>query len=369
MMPEQSPKPNSVQGNAWQRRVGRALLDCDAICRQPSDEKVARRVTEFAADEKWEVRKVVAEALATMPETLYRELAAGLCGDSNAFVRAAAERSVDKRNPVSVMVEGTTGKIQQAFERIAAKHGPEAAHDAIEFAHQVTERHIRSAVHDIRNILPSLSLDAESFEKTGAKLKRKLERVQRGCAYLKNLAEMMSKYSEPLDFAVVPEPLAEIVRAAFASAVGQIESDGRSVDGVVLSDGGIPEAVMVPVSRYHIEMVLTNLVKNGILAHAVSATEMKPGYVRVEAAIDGGEVVVSVRDGGRGISPTDLAKLREFIPGGSSRRRDKSGTGYGLPICRRYVEAHGGSLKIESNEKEGTTVAFRLPLDTSNGRL
>jgi len=95
---------------------------------------------------------------------------------------------------------------------------------------------------------------------------------------------------------------------------------------------------------------------------------MKPGFVFVEVATQESWMVVTVSDGGCGIAPGDLAKLREFIPGGSSKRRDRSGTGYGLPICRRYVEAHGGTLTIQSKEGEGTTVSFRLPLDGNSNQ-
>ena len=177
---------------------------------------------------------------------------------------------------------------------------------------------------------------------------------------------MMAKYSEPLTITISPEPLAEIIREAQVSAVAQIQEGGRTAKGVRLTTS-IPDAVVVPVSRFHIAMVLTNLIKNGIEAHAVSATEMSKGYVSVDAQILDGDVVVTVADAGRGIAPADLTKLREFIPGASSKRKKQgSGTGYGLPICRRYVEAHGGTFTIHSKEGEGSRVIFRLPLNTNH---
>jgi len=338
---------------------------CSELMRTPANARLGKLVREYAADQKWEVRKVVAEALAFLPEAVYRELITSLHGDSNAFVRTAARRSVEKRTPVSNLADASPGKIQQAYDKIASKHGPEAAGDAVDFANKITDLHLRTAFHDIKNILTSFNLDVDELRKIAPGQKRKLDRYEQGRAYLRHLADMMDKYSEPLTITIVPEPLAEIVREAQASAVALIQEDGRTVTGVDLS-AALPEGLVVPMSRFHIAMVLTNLIKNGIEAHAISPTEMNKGFISVTAEQQGGDVVVTVADGGRGIAPADLTKLREFIPGGSAKRKHGSGTGYGLPICRRYIEAHGGTFQIQSKEGEGTSVTVRLPLDTNH---
>jgi signal transduction histidine kinase len=357
--------PETAPGTPWMDRKIQAEQACSDLAQSPASAPLAKQVREYAADPKWEVRKVVAESLAFLPEAIYRELITDLHRDSNAFVRSAAERSLEKRTPVSNLAEANPGKIQQAYEKIVSKHGPEAAEDAVDFANKITEQHLRTAVHDIKNILPNFNLDLDDLRRAVPSQKRKLDRYEQGCAYLRHLVEMMTKYSEPLTITVAPEPLAEIIREARASAVAQIEEGGRTVTGVKLT-AKIPESVNLQVSRFYIVMALTNLIKNGIEAHAISPTEMNTGFVAVEAQIRGGDVVVTVSDGGRGIAPVDLAKLREFIPGGSAKRRRMSGTGYGLPICRRYVEAHGGSLTIQSKEGDGTQVTVRLPLNTNH---
>lgn len=360
MMPDAA-NPEAAPGTPWMDRKIQAEKACAELGRASTNARLAKQVREFAADPKWEVRKVIAEALAYLPEAVYRELVADLHGDSNAFVRSAAQRSVEKRTPVSNLAEATPGKIQQAFDKITSRLGPEAAEAAVDFANKITDLHLRTAFHDLKNILASFNLDADELRKAAPDQKRKIDRYEQGCAYLRRLAEMMDKYSEPLTITVTPEPIAEIIREAQASAVTLVENDRRTVKGVKLSVDA-PESLVVPLSRFHIVMVLTNLIKNGIEAHAVSATEVSAGFVSVEVMQQGSDVVIAVADGGRGLSPADLIKLREFIPGGSSKRKLGSGTGYGLPICRRYVEAHGGGLTIQSTEGEGTRVTFRLPL-------
>lgn len=59
--------------------------------------------------------------------------------------------------------------------------------------------------------------------------------------------------------------------------------------------------------------------------------------------------------------PTSYLELREFVPGRTSKKN--RGTGYGLPIARRYVTAHGGSLAIDSQLGQGTTVTVTLPVE------
>jgi signal transduction histidine kinase len=73
-----------------------------------------------------------------------------------------------------------------------------------------------------------------------------------------------------------------------------------------------------------------------------------------------GEGVVEIRviDTGRGIPPSVRPRL--FEPFRSTKPAGK-GTGLGLAISKRLVEAHGGSIEVESRDGQGTTVAVRLP--------
>jgi len=79
--------------------------------------------------------------------------------------------------------------------------------------------------------------------------------------------------------------------------------------------------------------------------------------VRVSAHMaDAGSVVFAVADTGVGIAPEARARL--FEPYFSTK---SSGTGLGLAIVRRVVEAHGGTIDVESAPGAGTTFTIRLP--------
>ena len=69
-----------------------------------------------------------------------------------------------------------------------------------------------------------------------------------------------------------------------------------------------------------------------------------------------------VRDSGAGIAPEHLPHVCErFYRVDAARARARGGTGLGLAICKSIVDAHGGTLEIESEVGRGTTVSVTLP--------
>jgi signal transduction histidine kinase len=84
------------------------------------------------------------------------------------------------------------------------------------------------------------------------------------------------------------------------------------------------------------------------------------------AAASGGEAVIEIED--RGIGMTEEEQQRALQPFGQAKpviTRGYGGTGLGLPISKGLVEAHGGSLRINSARGSGTVVRVSLPTDPS----
>ena len=103
--------------------------------------------------------------------------------------------------------------------------------------------------------------------------------------------------------------------------------------------------------RERIVQVLNNLFSNA----ARHAPETSP--IRVEAALDGMHVAISVSDKGRGIPPDQLPRLFR------KRAGLQGGTGLGLAICKGLVEAHGGRIRAESGGPGlGARFTFTLPV-------
>jgi signal transduction histidine kinase len=77
----------------------------------------------------------------------------------------------------------------------------------------------------------------------------------------------------------------------------------------------------------------------------------------------GASAAVSVSDTGPGLSPEDLERVFDrFYRLDPSRARATGGAGLGLTISRQLVEAHGGSIRAESEVGHGATFSFFLPL-------
>jgi two-component system cell cycle sensor histidine kinase PleC len=120
----------------------------------------------------------------------------------------------------------------------------------------------------------------------------------------------------------------------------------------------VPQPVVVLADERALRQVIANLLSN--------AVKFTPSGGRVAISVSStptGDVLVSVTDTGAGIAPEDMKRVLEQF--GQGRHDivscEDRGTGLGLPIVKGLVELHGGSLSIESQPGQGTTVQIRLP--------
>jgi GAF domain-containing protein len=99
-----------------------------------------------------------------------------------------------------------------------------------------------------------------------------------------------------------------------------------------------------------------------LLSNAVKFTP-DGGRVDVKAKLDTTEVEIAVRDTGVGIAPEDQAVLfEEFRQVGRDAGRKAEGTGLGLALTRRFVELHGGAIRVDSAPGKGSTFTVTLPV-------
>jgi PAS domain S-box-containing protein len=103
--------------------------------------------------------------------------------------------------------------------------------------------------------------------------------------------------------------------------------------------------------------LLANVILN-LVDNAIKFTPTN-GQVSIEAKVKKGQVIVSVRDTGIGISPHDIPQLfNKFFQVDHS----VPGAGLGLSICKAIVGAHGGKIWVESQIGKGSTFSFTLPV-------
>ena len=105
------------------------------------------------------------------------------------------------------------------------------------------------------------------------------------------------------------------------------------------------------------EEVFSNLITNAIIYTP------ERGEVRVRGEVKGGFVGISISDTGYGIAPDEIPRIFErFYRAKTEKTRNIVGTGLGLPIVKSIVEAHNGTVKVESEEGVGSTFYVRLPV-------
>jgi len=99
-----------------------------------------------------------------------------------------------------------------------------------------------------------------------------------------------------------------------------------------------------------------------LLSNAVKFTH-DGGRVDVNAKLDTNKVEIAVKDTGIGIAPEDhKAVFEEFKQVGRDYTRKAEGTGLGLALTKRFVELHGGEIRLESAPGKGSTFTFTLPV-------
>lgn len=119
----------------------------------------------------------------------------------------------------------------------------------------------------------------------------------------------------------------------------------------------IGEIPPLTADKERIEQVLINLISN-----AVKYTP-EGGRIDIAASCAEEKITVRVSDNGIGVPEEDLAHIFErFYRVEKSRTSETGGTGLGLAIARELIEAHGGTIRLESKLGEGSTVTVTLPV-------
>jgi CheY-like chemotaxis protein len=146
--------------------------------------------------------------------------------------------------------------------------------------------------------------------------------------------------------------LGDVIERAIEATRTLIDSRGHELTLRLPTD-----PVRLEADPTRLEQVIANLLNNS------AKYTMPGGRIWVNAAVEGGEAVVRVRDNGIGVPPDVLDRVFEpFVQSEGSLARSEGGLGIGLTLVRSLVEMHGGSVEAHSpGLGQGSEFVLRLP--------
>jgi len=221
---------------------------------------------------------------------------------------------------------------------------------------------LRTPLTSIMGYVEMLVDDANAAPDTTSASKEFLEAIHKNAVRMGRLTEdlLVMARVESGDHEIRPTPTsaATVIREAVVAVTGLLRDDTRlEIVGPVDTHVSVDVDAMV--------QVLTNLIENALAygrgidgTHIILAAEKMPAQPDM--------VLFSVRDFGPGIPSEHRDRIFErFYRADKARSRESGGTGLGLSIAKHLVEAHGGSIWVESDLGRGSRFCFTLPVAAS----
>jgi PAS domain S-box-containing protein len=213
--------------------------------------------------------------------------------------------------------------------------------------------------HDLRNPLNAIALSALQVSRTPdgevARARTQGDRIRAAAGRMETIISDLLDVARIESGRLVVDPgdhdgpsivveVAEMFAEVAASRQIQLKTAAESLGAPVRCDRG------------RILQVLSNLIGNAL------KFTVPPGEIEIGCVVVGEVASFFVRDQGPGIRAEDLPRIFDRYWQGEGTATQKKGLGLGLAICKEIVEAHGGSIQVESVLGQGATFSFSLPL-------
>jgi signal transduction histidine kinase len=228
---------------------------------------------------------------------------------------------------------------------------------------RVRDEFLCVASHELNTPITALALEADALiaeintapdrrasrpDRVPMRLSRMRQQVDRLSRLISRLLDVSRIATRHLELRLAEVDLAAIVRNAVAQLAAEMARAGCEVQLETA------ERIVGRWDPLRLGQILTNLLSNAIKYGAG-----KPIEISVNAR--GGSADLVVRDHGIGISSRDRERIFECFERAVSLR-NYGGLGLGLYITRQLIEAHGGSVRVSSEESKGSTFSVSLPL-------
>lgn len=254
----------------------------------------------------------------------------------------------DLSQRVQFQGKGEVGVLAQAFNSMAAD---------LEYAEQLRRNLVADVAHELRTPLSNIQGYLEAIRDRVMKPNAtNIRSLNEETALLSRLVDELQELSlaeaGELKLIYHAEDIAKLIKQAVNSWQPQVAAKEISLS-LNLPDN-LP---LVNIDGQRVNEVLYNLLENAVV-HTHSG-----GTINVAVTRQGDWVEVCVSDTGEGIPVEDLPNIFErFYRVDRSRARATGGSGLGLTIAKRWVEAHGGEISVQSELGKGSRFSFTLPI-------
>jgi signal transduction histidine kinase len=245
------------------------------------------------------------------------------------------------------------GKLVQTFNSMAGELM--SMTDSLIHAKQLQQNLIADVAHELRTPVASIQAYLEAIqdrllEPTRENLDSIYEDIVLLSRLIGDLQLLSQADSNELDLVRQPENIANIIGQVTESMQQQAKAKGISLNA------NLPSMLpSVKIDALRISQVIRNLLDNAIV-HTPHG-----GEVKVIAKVYDGYIRVEVSDTGEGIPEDELPNIFErFYRVDKSRTRATGGSGLGLTIAKRLVEAHNGKIEVRSESGKGAHFSFTI---------
>ncbi|MBI5257757.1 MAG: PAS domain-containing protein [Burkholderiales bacterium] len=302
----------------------------------PEDLKRARRIHAQAIKD---LKPCTYEIRVRMPDGQYRWLASRslpVCDEAGRVVRQIGVNwDVHER---------VTAEAERQEKLIAQRESQAKSEFLARMSHE-----LRTPLNAVLGFAQLLQLDpALSGGDSRTKLRHILSAGEHLLSLINDVLDLSSLESGELKLDLQPVPLAEVLHEAMTL----VETAARAA-GVSLH--AEPTPLLVQVDRIRMRQVLLNLLSNAVKYNRAQ------GQVHIKARAEGGRVVLSVNDTGRGMTRQQMAHLFEPFNRLGMEGEGIEGAGVGLAVVKALVERMGGTVQVESSAGVGSSFELRLP--------
>jgi len=224
---------------------------------------------------------------------------------------------------------------------------------------------VANVSHELKTPLALIRLFAETLELGRVQTEEKARQYyrvinkesQRLTQLINNILDFSRIEADRKEYRFAPTDVARIVEEVLEAYRFPIEQQNFTLEVEVAED--LPE---IEVDAEAISQALINLVNNAL------KYSREERYIRLRVRREGERILISVTDRGIGVAKADQKKIFEkFYRAENSLLHETKGSGLGLALVQHIMDAHGGTVEVESTPGKGSTFTLVLPLKKRSG--